>query len=133
MVLVDSSALIGWLRRDSRASATTLERLLEADADLAIGDLIALEVLQGCATPRALAAARAALAGFDRVELAGWRAADAAAGRYRTLRRAGVTPRSTIDTLIASWCIDHDAALLHDDRDFDAIARVLGLKTIPST
>lgn len=130
VVLVDSSVLIGWLRKDASVPVQSFRRLLEADADLAVGDLIVMEVLQGCATLRSLHAARTALSGLQQVELAGLRACEAAAERYRHLRQAGVTPRSSIDMLIASWCVDHDAWLLHRDRDFDAMAPVLGLKFI---
>ncbi len=31
--------------------------------------------------------------------------------------------------LRASYCIEHDHALLHADRDFDALERLRGLKT----
>lgn len=35
----------------------------------------------------------------------------------------------TIDCLIATWCIEHDIALLHSDRDFEAF-RSLGLREL---
>ncbi len=37
-------------------------------------------------------------------------------------RSNGVTPRSTIDTSIALTVIEHNLTLLHEDRDFDAMA-----------
>jgi predicted nucleic acid-binding protein len=46
-----------------------------------------------------------------------------AARLYFDCRRQGFTPRSSIDCLIAQTAIEHRAALLHDDRDFDAIAK----------
>jgi predicted nucleic acid-binding protein len=36
--------------------------------------------------------------------------------------------RSTIDVLVASFCIERDYALLHDDRDFDAFEVHRGLR-----
>jgi len=45
-----------------------------------------------------------------------------AARLYFDLRRKGITPRGTIDIFIALTAIHHNLSLLHDDRDFDAIA-----------
>lgn len=45
-----------------------------------------------------------------------------AARIYYDLRRQGITVRNTIDCLIAASAIEHDLLLLHDDRDFEAIA-----------
>ena len=41
---------------------------------------------------------------------------------YRSLRAKGVTIRNSVDCMIAACCIEHNARLLHNDRDFDAIA-----------
>jgi hypothetical protein len=53
-----------------------------------------------------------------------------AANRYRALRQRGVTVRKTIDLLIRTYCIVKDCVLLHSDRDFDPMARHLGLRTL---
>jgi predicted nucleic acid-binding protein len=44
---------------------------------------------------------------------------------YRSCRRAGKTPRSSNDCLIAQLAVEHALVLLHDDRDFEAIAAVI--------
>lgn len=51
-----------------------------------------------------------------------------AASNYRDLRRRGVTIRKTNDMIIATFCLRHGYALLHDDRDFERIALHFGLK-----
>ena len=51
-----------------------------------------------------------------------------AAEHYRILRGHGVTVRSPVDVLLASYCIEHDHALLHNDRDFDPMEALRGLK-----
>jgi predicted nucleic acid-binding protein len=56
-------------------------------------------------------------------------AIEAARGN-RLLRDRGVTLRKTIDLIIGAFCIAHGHALLHDDRDFDPMARFLGLKIV---
>ncbi len=52
----------------------------------------------------------------------------AAAQHYRGLRAQGITVRSGIDVLVAAFCIENDYALLHRDRDFDALESLRGLK-----
>jgi predicted nucleic acid-binding protein len=49
---------------------------------------------------------------------------------YRFLRKRGVTVRKTIDVMIGTFCIHHQLALLHDDRDFDPMVKFLGLEVI---
>jgi predicted nucleic acid-binding protein len=46
------------------------------------------------------------------------------------LRKAGVTVRKTIDTLIATRCIESGYELLHEDRDFDPFVKHLGLRVV---
>jgi predicted nucleic acid-binding protein len=64
------------------------------------------------------------------VELGGQEIAIQAAKNLRALRRLGVTPRKTIDTVIATRCIESGYELLHSDRDFDAFAEHLGLRVV---
>ena len=50
---------------------------------------------------------------------------------YRRVRRAGITVRSSVDCLIAACAIRHGLTVLHDDRDYPAIARVSELQQRP--
>jgi len=47
---------------------------------------------------------------------------DKAATLYSRLRRQGVTPRSSIDVLIALTAIEHNLFLLHNDKDFELMS-----------
>lgn len=127
MVLVDSSVWIDYFRGHVTRATDHLDRLLGQDL-VVTGDLILAEVLQGFRHQHAFDLAKRALLAVDVWPLAGQRICLQAANNYRALRAAGVTPRKTIDGLIATWCIENDHALLHDDRDFDPFARHLGLK-----
>lgn len=49
------------------------------------------------------------------------------ARNYRTLRSVGATVRKTIDMMIGTYCIENEFALLHNDREFLAMERHLGL------
>lgn len=53
-----------------------------------------------------------------------------AARIYFECRRRGLTVRSSTDCFIAALALEHGLVLLHDDSDFDAIARVRPLRTL---
>jgi predicted nucleic acid-binding protein len=64
------------------------------------------------------------------IELGGREVAIQAARNLRALRKLGVTVRKTIDTVIATRCIESGYDLLHDDRDFDPFVNHLGLRVV---
>jgi predicted nucleic acid-binding protein len=92
--------------------------------------LILTEVLQGFADERDFRAAQRMLAALHIVEVGGREIAIQAARNYRALRRRGITVRKTIDTVIATRCIESGYELLHDDRDFDPFVKHLGLRVV---
>jgi len=51
------------------------------------------------------------------------------ASNYRRLRRIGVTVRQTVDTIIATYCVEHNLALLHSDKDFQPFHEHLKLRS----
>jgi len=89
------------------------------------------EVLQGVQSERAASDVEGLLRRFEIVDMAGEAIAVAAACNYRALRRRGITIQKTIDLLIGTWCIEHRAPLLHNDKDFHPMARHLGLIEVP--
>jgi predicted nucleic acid-binding protein len=56
-----------------------------------------------------------------------------AAENFRSLRARGFTIRKTIDTLIATSCIERSMELLYSDRDFDPFVTHLGLVSAMNT
>jgi predicted nucleic acid-binding protein len=92
--------------------------------------LILTEVLQGFTDERDFETARKMLTSLTIVELGGTEIAFQAARNFRALRKLGVTIRKTIDTLIATRCIESGFELLHDDRDFDPFVKYLGLRIV---
>ena len=58
---------------------------------------------------------------------------DDAATLYRICRRQGETVRKLIDCLIASVAIRADVPILHNDADFDVLARHTELRIDPSS
>jgi len=94
------------------------------------GELILTEVLHGFADDRDFVKARRLLTSLTIVPIGGLDIAIAAAHNFRYLRKRGVTVRKTIDTMIATRCIESGYDLLHSDRDFEPFVQHLGLRTV---
>jgi predicted nucleic acid-binding protein len=88
------------------------------------------EVLQGFADERAYQLARVSMTALPIVESPmRLEVFEQAADLYRACRRAGATVRSGVDCLIAACALRHGLEVLHHDRDFDAIARIVPLRS----
>lgn len=129
MILVDSSVWIDYLRGTDTPQVRKLDSLLGI-VPLAIGDLISIEVLQGCTSDREFSQVRRMLDTLHQLVLGGEDVKVQAAKNFRRLRSLGVTVRKTIDTVIATRCIVSGHDLLHSDRDFDAFEEHLGLRCV---
>lgn len=129
MTLVDSSVWIDYFKGTITPQTEKLDSLLGREP-LVIGDSILVEVLRGFASDRDFEDARQMLTSLTVVELGGREIAIQAAKNFRKLRALGVTVRKTIDTVIATRCIESGYALLHNDRDFDPFAQHLGLRVV---
>ncbi|MES2320317.1 MAG: PIN domain nuclease [Pseudomonadota bacterium] len=128
MTFVDSSVWIDYFRGTATPQTDTLDALLGSEP-IAIGDLVLTEVLQGFVQDKDFNAARKLLLSLHIVEVGGRDIALQAARNFRALRKAGVTVRKTIDTIIATRCIHDRLTLLYSDRDFAPFVRHLGLKS----
>jgi len=129
LILVDSSVWIDYFNGVFTPQTNKLEDLL-GQKPLAIGDLMLTEVLQGFDDDRNFAKARQLLTSLTVIQIAGPDIAIAAAQNFRSLRKLGVTVRKTIDTLIATRCIESEYDLLHSDRDFEPFVQYLGLRVV---
>lgn len=126
MILIDSSVWIDYFRGVATPQCDRLDALLGAEI-VATGNIMLAEVLQGFAREAEFNRAMRAMTALTVIDIAGAAIALAAARNYRSLRRLGVTPRKTIDTLIATRCIESGHALLYSDRDFEPFVEHLGL------
>ena len=129
MILVDSSVWIDYLRGTHTAEADKLDSLLGTER-LAVGDLIVAEVLQGCADNKTFNRVKDLLGAFAVVHLCGYALAVQAARNHRALKALGVTVRKTVDTVIATRCIEDGYTLLHRDRAFEPFVAHLGLRSV---
>lgn len=128
MILADSSVWIDFLRVRATPQVDRLRSLL-GNPQVVVADLVLVEVLQGTRSERDFEQAHRALTALRVVPIVDPAIALQAAVNYRLLRAKGITVRKTIDTLIATRCIADDIALLYSDRDFDAFAEHLGLRS----
>jgi hypothetical protein len=126
VILVDSSVWVDYFRGTASPQAERLDSLLGTEP-IATGDLILTEVLQGFVSDRDFDRVRRLLTSLVVVDLGGQRIAIQAARNFRALRALGITARKTIDTVIATRCIESGLALLYSDRDFDPFVVHLGL------
>jgi predicted nucleic acid-binding protein len=129
VILVDSSVWIGYFNGDKTPQTDWLDSAL-GSTPLIIGDLILTEVLQGFRSDKDFQTARELLLRIPFLPMGGLDIALESAVNYRLLRKKGVTVRKTIDVMIGTFCIHYQLPLLHDDRDFDPMARFLGLEII---
>jgi predicted nucleic acid-binding protein len=125
VVLVDTSVWVAVFRQGSQLS---LEDIVDFD-DVVTCLPVVQEVLQGFQDPKAFNRARDAMYALPIVDSPMPQAAfDQAVDLYRATRRAGLTVRSGVDCLIAASAIRHHLEVLHDDRDYDSLARVSTLQ-----
>jgi predicted nucleic acid-binding protein len=127
VILVDSSVWIDYFRSADTPQVALLDSFF-GRSPLAVGDLIAAEVLQGVRDEREYKWVKKTFDAFEHIDLAGYDLAVRASENYRSLRTMGITIRKTVDTLIATRCIEDGLTLLHADRDFVPFSRHLGLK-----
>jgi predicted nucleic acid-binding protein len=129
MVIVDTSVMIDYLA--NRVNAQT--EWLHEQSDLqriGITSLILSEVLQGIRRDDLFIETLTVLNQFAIFETGSQELAVASARNYRTLRAMGITIRSTIDSFIATFCIEEGHQLLHHDSDFDPFEEHLGLRVV---
>ena len=123
MILVDTSAWIELLRTTGHPAHVTLRHHLERGAPIAISEPIIMELLAGVAVAAERSRLRARLLALQHLPVRGLADFEAAADLYRVCRSRGATVRKLIDCLIAAVAIRERATVLHNDRDFDVLAR----------
>jgi hypothetical protein len=122
VIAVDTSVWINFLNGAGGPHVQVLKSRLRSER-IVVGDLVMTEVLSGLRDERSARDVRKVLERGHLASFVGHANAVEAAALYRRLRAAGVTVRKTVDLWIATWCIANTVPLLHQDRDFTAIAR----------
>jgi predicted nucleic acid-binding protein len=112
---------IDYFRKLDLPHVSLLDSLVVQDEEIAICGVIMTEVLQGIRDDGQFLAVEAQLNNLSYLDLTRTHFVTAAQ-IYRTLRSQGLTIRKPIDCMIAAVALEQQAAILHNDRDFDAIA-----------
>ena len=129
LILVDSSVWIDHFNQNLTPQVEFLRRSVPSDR-LALADLVLIEVLMGIRDDLRFARIRRDMSGFRVVQIVSPGVAMRSVEHYRFLRRQGITVRSLVDCLIATYCIGMGCELLHSDRDFEPFERHLGLVSV---
>ena len=129
MLIVDSTVWIDYFNGAETPQVEFLNRVLDK-VPILVGDLILAEVLQGFHHDADFKTAHRLLTRFTQAQMVNPALAVQSAHNYRLLRQKGITVRKTIDSLIATYCIENDHELLHNDSDFDGYEKHLGLLVV---
>ena len=129
MLIVDSTVWIDYFNGLENPQTDYLDQIVDR-TPIIVGDLILAEVLQGFRDDADFEEARRALSKYIQVEMVNPEFALQCARNYRLLRRKGITVRKTIDSLIATYCIENEHDLLHNDNDFDGYEKHLKLRVV---
>jgi len=129
MIIVDTSVLIDYLAGRDGLATNWLEKNLAAIA-CGLTDLILYEVLRGIRHDTDASVVQEKLQAFQLWPTMTPGLELTAAENYRSLRKLGITIGKTVDCLVASFCIEHGHELLHNDRDFEAFEKHLGLQVV---
>jgi predicted nucleic acid-binding protein len=126
MILVDTSVLLDYLKNIENEKCKIFQDILERKIPYGITNYIFLEVLQGAKMDKEFEVLQEYLGSLPFYDLTeGKLSFEKVAKLNLECRGAGVTVRSTIDLILVQIALEHDLALLHNDRDFDNIASVI--------
>jgi predicted nucleic acid-binding protein len=126
-MLVDTSAWVEYLRETGSATHTRVRTILDL-SEAAITDVVAMEILAGARDAAHLRGLEEFLEGLPYLPVDGLDDFEYAAEVYRLCRVRGKTIRNLADCLIAAVAIRNDVPVLHNDGDFDVLARHTSLQ-----
>lgn len=123
MILVDTSVFINFLRGREPDPLTSI---IENGIPFGICGYVYLELLQGAKTMNEMNILKDYLSSIPMYGLSSsLQSLESAALINFRCRKAGITIRSTVDCLIAQTAIENNLELLHDDSDFDNMAKAI--------
>ena len=129
--VVDSSVWIDFFNKKSSKNIEKVIELMYAPTvknSIIIVPVILQEILQGIRDDKQYELVSVIIHGFEFIEFDPYEYAVKAADLFRELQKKGITIRKANDCLIAAFCIDLNISLIHNDRDFDNIAKHTSLK-----
>lgn len=129
MVLADTSVLIDYLKGKDNTPVGKFQSILDSGMPYGINSFIYQELLQGVKTEQEFHRLKEYLDTQRFYKLQDEQGSFAEAALiYLKCRKKGITISGTIDCLIAQTAIENNLLLLHNDSDFEKIARVAELR-----
>jgi predicted nucleic acid-binding protein len=128
LMVFDSSTWIDFLNGKQSRNAALLQLQIREFYPVHICPPIFQEILQGIKNDERFEEVRDLVFGLNLLSLDPYFAVDGAISLYRKLRKEGSTVRKPNDCLIAFYAIHFKLMLVHNDKDFDKIAKHSALK-----
>lgn len=128
-ILVDSSVWIDFLNTPHSIYSEKLANALHNDK-VCLCPPIFQEVIQGVRKESDVKWLTDFFLDLEHLEADPYHVATSSATIYRTLRKEGITIRKSWDCQIAWFALAYNIELLHNDRDFESIAKVYPLRLL---
>ncbi|MGH7902067.1 MAG: type II toxin-antitoxin system VapC family toxin [Thermodesulfobacteriota bacterium] len=122
MTLVDTTVWIDLFADRHTPQVSLFESLIAKREDICLCGVILTEVLQGIKDEKEYSKTRSILLNLIYLPME-FNTFLLAADIYRSTRSKGITIRNSVDCMIAAVCIENDVPILHNDKDFDLIAK----------
>lgn len=129
MIMIDSTVWIDFFNNVRNEKTDKLFELLNSQM-ICIADIVLLEVLQGIRDDDKFSEIERYFRNMLIYNILNTEIAVKSAYNYRYLRKKGLTIRKSIDCIIATFCIEHEIELLHNDKDFQPFVDYLGLSVV---
>jgi predicted nucleic acid-binding protein len=125
MILADTSVLIGYFKGLEGEPYEKLNHIIDNNMPYGICNFVYQELLQGAKNEKEFELLKEYLTTLPFFELRhGRQSFENAALMYAHCRKKGITIGSTLDLLIAEIAIENNLYILHDDNDYDRIAKI---------
>ena len=134
MIVVASSVWIDFFRGTATPAVQRFRQLMaEGVAQIVVPDVVLYEELRGFRHEREFRQARALLQALKIEPAVGENLAFQATEHCRHLCAARYTVKSTVDILLGAFCLENGYTLLQQDRDFDMMHALRGLRVLTAT
>lgn len=127
-MIFDTSVWIDFSKGKVTSKSELLRDRLYNNFNVSICPSILQEVLQGCSSTSQFIKLRERLLALELLESNEYMISIKAAQMYFQLRKKGITIRKPNDCIIAIYALEFDIQLVHNDKDFDEIAKIFPLK-----
>ena len=127
-MLVDTSAWVEYLRGTGSEAHHQVRAAIRDDAEMHTTDVVVMELLAGGRDDAHVEQLRRVLSRCEFIPTLGLDDYEHAAALYRRCRRGGETVRALNDCVVAAVALRTGLEVLHADRDFEVLARHVGLE-----